>query len=123
MGLDLVDEFGSEQYGYFRNKLLTLQQELESLAEISKAAGDTVQLDQSCVGRLSRMDALQQQAMGQESERRRQLELVRIRSALTRIEEGEFGDCVRCGEPIARARLELSPAAPLCIRCAEAADG
>ncbi|MQX35172.1 hypothetical protein GHC57_01425 [Roseospira navarrensis] len=73
------------------------------------------------MGRLSRMDALQHQAMAQETERRRQVELKRIDAALERMKEGEYGLCVHCGESIATRRLEFDPAAPLCITCASAA--
>ena len=79
-------------------------------------------LDQQCVGRLSRMDALQSQAMSAETKRRRDQELRRIAAALQRIEEGEFGDCESCGGPIAEARLEIDPSATLCIRCASEAE-
>ena len=77
-----------------------------------------VELDQQMVGRLSRMDALQVQAMAKETSRRRSAEIKRINAALARIDEGEFGYCLECGEEIAMRRLELDPAAPLCINCA-----
>lgn len=77
-----------------------------------------IELDQQTVGRLSRMDALQVQAMAMETSRRRANELRRINAALARIDEGEFGYCLECGEEIAERRLELDPAAPLCITCA-----
>ena len=82
----------------------------------------TVELDQSRVGRLSRMDALQGQAMSREAGRRRHEELARIGAALIRVEEGEYGYCLRCGEEIAAGRLEVDPAATLCIQCASAAE-
>jgi RNA polymerase-binding transcription factor DksA len=49
-----------------------------------------------------------------------QAEIAMIRAALGRIEDGSYGVCVRCGEDIAEARLDLLPAAPLCARCAGA---
>ena len=93
-------------------------------AQITAADAETsgnrapVELDQQAVGRLSRMDALQVQAMAQETSRRRGVELRRIAAALVRIDEGEFGECNECGDEIAARRLELDPAAPLCIDCA-----
>ncbi len=45
-------------------------------------------------------------------------EIARIRSALSRISHGEYGYCVKCGDEIAQARLELVPDAPLCAACA-----
>ena len=102
----------------FRQQLRDRQAELLTVADTAAAAADTVELDQTRVGRLSRMDALQQQAMSQENQRRRAVELKRIGQALSRINEGEYGYCVECGEEIAANRLEIDPAAPLCIRCA-----
>jgi DnaK suppressor protein len=64
------------------------------------------------------MDALQVQAMAQETSRRRGNELRRITAALARMDEGEFGYCIECGEEIAARRLALDPAAPYCIDCA-----
>lgn len=97
----------------------------ERLAELAlgEALGHegkkVVELDQQSVGRLSRMDALQSQAMAQAASRMRAAEERRIRAALLRIEEGEFGFCSDCGEEIAAARIEHDPAAALCISCAK----
>jgi len=81
-----------------------------------------VELDQTCVGRVSRMDALQGQAMALESQRRRELELRYIAAALQRMDQGDFGCCLECGEAIRYERLEYNPAVPLCITCASAAE-
>lgn len=48
-----------------------------------------------------------------------QAEIARIRAALKRIEEGTYGECVRCGEEISPDRLDLVPETPFCRRCAE----
>jgi DnaK suppressor protein len=77
-----------------------------------------VELDQQSVGRLSRMDALQVQAMAKESERRRQNEVQRINTALVRLADGEYGYCVTCGEDINPKRLEFDASIPTCIDCA-----
>jgi len=111
-----------EQIERFRRQLLQQQQALLGLQETADEAAGTVELDQTSVGRLSRMDALQGQAMSRERDRRRQIELQKIAAALRRIETGDYGDCVRCGEDIAIRRLELDPAAPLCIDCASKSD-
>lgn len=81
-----------------------------------------VQLDQTGVGRLSRMEALQDQAMAIELERRREVELARVDAALERLAEGEYGCCVTCGGAIEPRRLEFDPATPLCLGCARRAD-
>lgn len=78
----------------------------------------TVELDQQSVGRLSRMDALQNQAMAQANAARRQSERTRLAAALARMEDGDYGYCEDCGDDIAPARLALDPAAMRCIDCA-----
>ncbi|MGM0583570.1 MAG: TraR/DksA family transcriptional regulator [Pseudomonadota bacterium] len=101
-----------------REQLLARRAEIEALAAENDAARATVGLDQQSVGRLSRMDALQGQAMAQATRRRRQAELKRIETALRLIEEGEYGWCQACGEPIDPRRLDLDPTLQLCIDCA-----
>jgi DnaK suppressor protein len=102
-----------------RETLVKLKAELASFSEISEDARATVMLDQQAVGRLSRMDALQGQAMAQASERQRRADIQRIEAALKRLDDGEYGYCVDCGEDIAAKRLEVDPAAAFCIRCAK----
>lgn len=106
----------------FRKQLLDRQQELQALLVTSDDAAKTVELDQSCVGRLSRMDAMQGQAMSVETGRRRQLELQKISSALHRLDSGDYGYCLRCEEAIDVKRLALDPAVTLCIRCASESE-
>lgn len=101
-----------------RDILIARRDELQRLSAGSADARETVTLDQQSVGRLSRMDALQQQAMAQATERQRAAELVKIEQALGRIDEGEYGYCVACGEEVGAKRLEIDPAATHCIRCA-----
>jgi len=106
----------------FRQQLLQLQKDLAGLKTTAAAAAGVVELDQTSVGRLSRMDALQGQAMSKEQGRRRELELQKISAALRRIETGDYGHCLDCDESIAIQRLTLDPAATLCIRCASARE-
>lgn len=101
-----------------RKKLTSMKTELEAYSDISEEARAPVTLDQQSVGRLSRMDALQGQAMAQASERQRRADIQKIAAALHRLDAGEYGDCVECGEEIAEKRLEVDPAAAFCIRCA-----
>jgi DnaK suppressor protein len=105
----------------FRNRLREKRAELEAGSRATEADRSAVMLDQQSVGRVSRMDAIQRQEMALEAERRRQAEIHRIDSALRRIEEGEYGYCVACDEPIALKRLEFDPAVPTCIACASKA--
>ena len=102
----------------FRGRHIAMKAELEGLQQISRGETATVMLDQQSVGRLSRMDALQRQAMGAEQARRRGHDLQRIAAALQRISDGEFGSCIHCGEDIAEGRLDFDPAITSCVQCA-----
>jgi DnaK suppressor protein len=102
-----------------RRKLLGLRSELYELEEELKQAGETVELDQTRVGRLSRMDAMQTQQMALETGRRRQHQLIKIEGALQRIESGDYGYCFVCGEEINASRLSVDPTSTRCMECVE----
>jgi len=106
----------------YRLQLLDLKKMLLQAQETGDQAEETVELDQARVGRLSRMDAMQAQAMSKETGRRRRQKLVQIEAALRRIEENDFGYCQECGEAIATARLAIDPTVMLCIQCATARE-
>jgi len=107
-----------KQITAFRKALEARRAEL--MAVHASTAGDRapVELDQTTQGRLSRMDALQVQAMALETDRRRELEIQRIDHALERIDSGDYGYCITCGEDIDLKRLEYDAAIPTCIDCA-----
>jgi DnaK suppressor protein len=84
----------------------------------AKKTESPVELDQARVGRLSRMDAMQQQAMTQAAARLTGLERQRIEVALKRIATGDYGYCIVCGEEIAPGRLRFDPSLLTCISCA-----
>ncbi len=104
-----------------RTRLLARLEELDGEDQVNADSRDTVTLQQDAVGRLSRMDALQQQAMAQATQKRREAEKQRIRAALVRLDEGEWGWCLTCGEAIAEARLNHDPSVAQCVGCASGA--
>ncbi len=101
-----------------RKRLAERKAEIEALSALSSDDRAAVTLDQQSVGRLSRMDAMQQQAMAEAQERARHAELVRIAQAERRIRDDEYGYCDGCGEEIPDKRLEIDPAAMRCVGCA-----
>ena len=103
----------------FKKRLVGMRQDIETLSHVTEEERQPVELDQTTVGRLSRMDALQNQAMQLEAQRRRTVEIQRIDAALQRIDEGEFGYCVSCGGDIEPKRLVNDPTTPTCFDCAE----
>mgnify|MGYP001791486900 CR=1 FL=1 len=100
-----------------RRRLLAERDELDAADGETAGMRAPVELDQQSVGRLSRMDAMQQKAMADAQARRRQMARTRIEAALRRLDDGSYGDCVMCGEEIAPKRLELDPAIPTCVAC------
>lgn len=102
-----------------RRRLETeLAQVRDALAQATAAAG-IVTLDQASVGRLSRMDALQQQAMAIESQERLGIRIRRIEAALARLDAGTFGQCCQCGRQVEPERMELDPTTVFCADCQE----
>lgn len=102
----------------FRTLIGARLSDLDDEDALGQAGKATVELDQQSVGRLSRMDALQNQAMAQATGARRTAERQRLVAALKRMDDGEFGYCEECGDEIAEARLRLDPAATRCVDCA-----
>lgn len=109
---------GTRSNKFYQTLLESRLIELQSQDETNADSRDTVVLDQTSVGRLSRMDAMQQQAMAKATRQKRATEVLAIKNALLRLEEGEYGYCEDCGEDIPAKRLELTPTAVRCISCA-----
>jgi DnaK suppressor protein len=107
---------------YYKNKLEERLAELVAAQEASKEERKPVELDQARFGRLTRMDAMQQQQMAQAAGRMAEIEIQRIHQALKRIEAGNFGICLTCEEEISEKRLNVDPSLPTCIDCASAAE-
>jgi DnaK suppressor protein len=105
------------QIEQLKQKLLAQQAELTMLNNANEMTKPVV-LDQSSVGRLSRMDAMQGQQMALETQRRNHVLLQKIDSALRRIANDEYGYCLDCGEEIYLRRLAIEPTTLFCIQCA-----
>ena len=101
-----------------RARLDARREELEALSHEAAEGRATVALDQQAVGRLSRMDAMQGQAMAEATERRRKRDLQRIEMAERRLAEGDYGHCLGCDEEIPDGRLAIDPMAERCVACA-----
>lgn len=103
----------------FRPRLEAELAEIEKLGAENASWSAPVELDQQSVGRVSRIDAMQMQAMSQAVQRRRVARRIAIHQALKRVDEDEYGYCVECGEPIAPGRLDVDPTFATCVRCAK----
>lgn len=111
-----MHELTNKQRCELQRALLDLQRELQKQLQDSSDGAMPVSLDQP-IGRLSRMDAMQQQSMVQANRRTAQARLTRIEAALRRCQSEEYGLCVECEEEIGYARLKAQPEAPFCIGC------
>ena len=105
-------------FAEIRTALERRRAELTDLSQSTESDRAPVELDQTRMGRLSRMDAMQGQEMAKAQNARRTQELQRLEAALRRLEDDSYGLCLRCGEEIAEGRLRADPATPLCIDCA-----
>lgn len=110
------DELTTTQIDELHAELLRLQQELRKLLDASKDESKPVDLG-TPIGRLSRMDAMQQQSMAQANRRSHEVRLKQITAALTLIHSEDFGLCRSCEEPIGYARLKARPESPFCLDC------
>jgi len=105
-----------EQVAELRTDLAKLADELEALLAQTKESTAPVELDEP-IGRLSRMDAMQQQKMSQANRQRNETRLKMVRSALAADPEDEYGFCKHCDEPVGYKRLKIRPEAPFCVTC------
>ena len=114
--------FGPEHLDELRAALESLESELrEQLAAVERGSAP-VSLDEP-IGRLSRMEALQQQQMAKANASAAKARLQLIARAFEAIERDEYGECRRCEEPISLRRLRARPESPLCLRCQSAREG
>ncbi|KAA3627453.1 MAG: TraR/DksA family transcriptional regulator [Proteobacteria bacterium] len=109
-----------EELEQFRIRLERMRSDIEQTGDASRQSASTVELDQSSVGRLSRMDAMQAQQVARELVARREEQSRRIDGALRRISRGDYGCCFVCGEEIDPNRLRADPTLTRCIGCASA---
>lgn len=113
-----MSELTHEQFNRFRARLLTAKESIEEA--LRQSAGERpVERSGSTIGRLSRMDAMQVQAMAEMGRRQLDIRLKRIDAALAAMESGTYGICRECKEPISLKRLEALPEAPFCVACQE----
>ena len=110
------DELTTIQIDELQAELLRLQDELRKLLKASKNESKPVDLG-TPIGRLSRMDAMQQQSMAQANRRGHEVRLQQITAALTLIRSDDYGLCRSCEEPISYPRLKARPESPFCLDC------
>ena len=104
------------------DELSRLKGILEEQLRISEESSGIVQLDQTTIGRVSRIDAIQQQKMLQSTRQSAKTRLIRINRALTFLAQGEYGYCQNCDTTIGLPRLQAQPESTLCLNCQQSVD-
>lgn len=107
---------------HLSRRLDELEAEARRYLDDSADASHAVELDQTRQGRLSRMDAMQAQAMSQAARSRAEAKLQRVVNTRKRLDSPTFGECIDCDEPIDAARLYHDPTVLRCIECAAARE-
>lgn len=116
--MDIISKMNKSNISRIAVKIRARLAEIEVENQLGLDAQAVVELDQQAVGRLSRMDALQHQAMARAQQARRNTEVIRLNTALRRLDSDEYGYCEDCGDGIVAKRLDFDPAATKCITCA-----
>lgn len=111
------DHLDPEQLRELRAEIEAELDRLQRSMRVTDRGLQPVELDQTAVGRLSRMDELQNQAMTRNLREREDMKLGGLLGALRRIEEGVFGRCSECDAPIPVERLQVFPEASTCVDC------
>ena len=112
-----MDHLDPDQQAELRDELERQLRRLEKSMKVSDEATEIVELDQTAVGRLSRMDSLQSQSMAKNLAERERTKLALILEALKRMEKGTYGICTECRAEIAYGRLAIFPETPTCTAC------
>ena len=114
----MTEPLTPEQIEALKQDLMNELLRLERSMGVSELATEVVELDQTAVGRLSRMDSLQNQSMAKNLKEREAVKLALLIEALKRIEQGTYGLCVECGGPVPFGRLSVFPESGECSGCA-----
>jgi len=117
----MSDELTEDQITELGDSLQSLRSELETRLAAPDDDTKPVSLDLP-IGRLTRMDAMQQQSMAKANRRDQALRLRQVLTALEALTAGAYGACVRCEEPVGYARLSARPETRLCRDCQEALE-
>jgi DnaK suppressor protein len=117
-----VCELDTIQLKQLINLLTEQKQQLNQQLASSEASSQPVALDQQSVGRVSRIDAIQQQQMAKANRQQDTLTLKATIAALKRVENDEYGYCLECGESVGFSRLRIQPHAEMCLECQSAIE-
>ncbi len=113
-----ADELDENQIKELKEDLFSLRDQITRFLGLTVEGARPVDLDEP-IGRLTRMDAMQQQSLTRASRQGLEVKLRLVKAALESMKREEYGLCRRCGEPTGFRRLKVRPEAPFCISCQE----
>jgi DnaK suppressor protein len=94
-------------------------------AEISKTESHILEYKEltkpvapeNAIGRISRMDAINNKSVIEAALRKAKEKLVKLKLALSKVDDNDFGLCIRCHKPIPLGRILIMPQARSCVAC------
>ena len=110
-----MEELAQAQIEQLQENLLALAEQLHE--QLEGTVDQVVSLDQQKIGRVSRIDAIQQNQMDKANQHSARQRLSQVMVALAAIKEDDYGYCISCDEPIGVARLMARPETTLCVQC------
>ena len=116
-----MDDLTAGQLDELKVSLETLCKDLRRLLDATRDSTRPVNLDEP-IGRLTRMDAIQQQSMSTANRRSHDIRLKQVQQALAALDQDRYGPCRRCAEPIGYRRLEARPESLYCLECQDEID-
>lgn len=72
---------------------------------------------ENAIGRVSRMDAINNKSVVEAALRQAKNKLEKLEFALTKIDDNDFGICIRCQKPIPVGRILIMPQSRTCVKC------
>jgi len=101
-----------------KNKILELLEKLEKDIKYTEDMTQPISPENS-IGRVSRMDAINNKSVMEASLRNKISKRNKLKLALSKVDNENFGICVNCKQNINPARLMYMPESARCIRCAD----
>lgn len=113
----MIDDMKSEEKQQLRKKIEELiTKSIKDIADIEQMTQPIS--PENSIGRVSRMDAINNKSVMEAALRNKKTKLVKLKMALSNIDNDDFGICSMCSHPIQQGRLIFMPESTKCIRCA-----
>lgn len=93
-------------------RLIQFEEQIVELKDLSKP------IEPDCaIGRVSRMDAINNQSISQSQLAKKLLQKNGLEAALDNMDQDDFGKCINCGQAIQLGRILIMPESRKCVNC------